>query len=283
MTERNVRSPGGAAAPLAALTQNARPPVCNFRPRRPCRCSCTECSPVIAAHQQEQPVSLPTYEANSAWPAGRPTEGRVDQAIWSPHFGYLHRRVVNYVPRHRQLVQPITGCAGSDLTGRTRCERSRRPHRAGPVIDDATGIDRTQATSVTSALLVRACPRILEEQHMGGDWRVDSVDPTTSRGDFVRPCIRSVLGGTDTARARSPTRQWVAGGGLGPSRSRDTRSGPHRWASRGEGSRRASRSLARGLAMVCAGDPWACCLLARHRGGLCPAWWLLVGSGTLRH
>ena len=25
-------------------------------------CSCAECRPVIAAHQQEQPVALPTYD-----------------------------------------------------------------------------------------------------------------------------------------------------------------------------------------------------------------------------
>ena len=49
-------------------------------------------------------------------------------------------------------------------------ERSRKSHRPGPVTDEATGIDRPQATQVHFS-----CEHVLEfveEQHMGADWGV---------------------------------------------------------------------------------------------------------------
>src|SRR5829696_4723700 len=101
----------------------------------------------------------------------------------------------------------------------------------------------------------------MEEQHMGGDGELIQL---IRRHPVVTLFVLAfgLSWAVQIPRVRSPRRQWVEGGGLGSS------------PSRGEGSRRASRSLAPGLAMVCAGDSWTCCLLARHRGGLCAARWL---------
>jgi hypothetical protein len=89
-------------------------------------------------------------------------------------------------------------------------ERSRKSHRAGPVTDEATGIDRPQATQVNSALLVRACPRIcVEEQHMGVDWGVIQL---IRRHPVVTLFVRA-YGCPGRYRYRARLESWKAVGG----------------------------------------------------------------------
>ena len=59
---RNHYSPANRSRAAAALTQNALPPVAIPVLAVPDGCSRAECRPVIAAQQQEQPVSLRTYD-----------------------------------------------------------------------------------------------------------------------------------------------------------------------------------------------------------------------------